>query len=214
MASAARVLSINIAERSQPQTWSDSGLRTGINKEPAQGLVSFENDHVAGDTVVDRKHHGGYDQAVYAYAREDAVWWEEKIGRAISHGQFGENLTTEGLDLTHAIIGEQWRIGDVLLEVSSPRIPCRIFAGFWDRPGLVKEFAEARRPGTYLRIIEEGMFEAKASITIVHKPAHGCTIRDLYGAWFGESEKLEALAAVKELATKDREWISKKLAQK
>jgi MOSC domain-containing protein YiiM len=80
------------------------------------------------------------DQAVYAYAAEDAAWWDQGPGR------FGENLTTEGIDVTGAVIGEHWRVGAVLLEVSVPRIPGTTFAGFWQAPDLVKRFtADAYR---------------------------------------------------------------------
>ena len=201
-----RILSINIAHESAVQNWSDSGLRTGINKVSVEGLILFGNDGLAGDNVVDRKHHGGYHQAVYAYAREDAVWWEEKIGRAIAPGQFGENLTTEGIDVTGAVIGERWRIGELLLEVSSPRIPCRVFAGFWDRPTLIKEFTEANRPGAYLRIIEEAMVERDTRIEVISRPEHGVTIGDFFAAKSGERKKIREIAAVEDLSPADREW--------
>lgn len=94
-------------------------------------------------------NHGGYNKAVYAYAHEDAQWWEERIGKPTAPGQFGENLTTLDLNLSAAVIGEHWKIGELILEVSEPRIPCRIFAGFWDRPTLIKEFTEANRSGAY-----------------------------------------------------------------
>ena len=125
-----QLLSINIARESAAQSWTESGNRTGIHKISTPGAIRFAEDCVQGDTVVDRKHHGGYDMAVYAYAQEDLIWWQEEIGREISPGQFGENLTTQGVDVTGALIGERWRVGEVLLEVSAPRIPCRVFAGF------------------------------------------------------------------------------------
>ena len=205
----AKILSINIATTSQLQNWSDSGNRTGIDKRPAEGLVQFGNDCVAGDTVVDTKHHGGYHRAVYAYAVEDAQWWETKIGRTITPGMFGENITTQGLDVTGALIGEQWRIGDLLLEVAEPRIPCKVFSGFWDRPTLIKEFTEAGRPGAYMRIIEEGMVEAGTAIEIVHRPSHGITIGDLYAAKSGAREKISEIAVLKELSDEYRDWAQK-----
>ena len=107
-----RVLSINIARVSQAQNWTDSGEGTGINKAAVDGPVLFRGEGVVGDTVVDRVNHGGYNKAVYAYAREDAQWWEGKIGKPIAPGQFGENLTTLDLDLSGALIGERWCIGE------------------------------------------------------------------------------------------------------
>ena len=204
-----RVLSINIAQESMAQNWTESGNRTGIHKVGISGPIRFADNGVEGDTVVDRKHHGGYDMAVYAYAREDAIWWESHIGRDIVSGQFGENLTTEGIDLTGALIGERWRIGEVLLEVSAPRIPCRVFSGFWDRPTLIKEFTDANRPGAYLRIIEEGSASAGADIEITYRPSHLITIGDLFAAKSGERRKIAEIAMLTELSDSYRDWAER-----
>ena len=206
-----RVRSINIAATSQAQSWSGSGNRTGINKQSVQGLIHFGPEGVVGDTVVDRKHHGGYDKAVYAYAYEDALWWAEKIGRDIPAGSFGENLTTEGIDVTNAVIGECWQIGDLLLEVAEPRIPCSVFSGFWDRPTLIKEFTEANRSGAYLRIIDEAMIEKGNAISVASRPTHGITIADVFAARSGERSKIAEISRVAELSTEYREWATKVL---
>jgi len=206
-----RVRSINIAATSQAQSWSGSGNRTGINKQSVQGLIHFGPEGVVGDTVVDRKHHGGYDKAVYAYAYEDALWWAEKIGRDMPAGSFGENLTTEGIDVTHAVIGERWQIGDLLLEVAEPRIPCSVFSGFWDRPTLIKEFTEANRSGAYLRIIDEAMIEKGNAISVASRPTHGITIADVFAARSGERSKIAEISRVAELSTEYRQWATKVL---
>ena len=206
---AGRLLSINIARESQPHNWTGSNNHTGINKTGVEGPVLFTGDAVVGDTVVDKVNHGGYNKAVYAYAREDAQWWEEKIGRPISSGQFGENLTTLDLNLSAAVIGERWRIGELILEVSELRIPCRIFAGFWDRPTLIKEFTEANRSGAYLRIIEEGSIEQGAQIQVMSRPAHGITIADVFAARSGARDKITAIAAVTELSEDYRDWAKR-----
>ena len=189
--------------------WTGSEGRTGIDKRPTSQPIKFENNEVAGDVVVDRKHHGGYDKAVYAYAREDAAWWEVQVGREIANGGFGENLTTEGIDVNAAKIGERWQIGSVILEVSEPRIPCRVFAGFWDRPTLIKDFTDARRSGAYLRIIQEGEISAGDEIKVIHRPEHDVTIRDLFDAKAGERGKIEELKQVSELSDKYKEWLEK-----
>jgi MOSC domain-containing protein YiiM len=164
---------------------------------------------LAGDVVVDKKHHGGFDKAVYAYASEDAKWWERQIGVEINNGAFGENLTTEGIDVNGALIGERWRIGNVLLEVSEPRIPCRVFAGFWDRPTLIKDFTAALRPGSYLRIIEEGEVKAGDLIRVEFKPQHEVTIRDLFAAKSGERGKITQLKEVTQLSESYKDWLAK-----
>lgn len=173
------------------------------------GAVLFRDEGVVGDNVVDRVNHGGYNKAVYAYAREDALWWEERIGREIAPGQFGENLTSLDLDLSGAVIGEQWRIGELLLEVSEPRIPCKIFAGFWDRPTLIKEFTEANRSGAYLRILEGATIEKGMSIEIVHRPEHGITIGDVFAARSGAREKIREIASVTNLSTEYQDWAKR-----
>ena len=152
----AHVLSVNITHAVLVGEWTGSVGSTGIDKRAVPGRVKLAANAVEGDRILDSKNHGGYDGAVYAYAREDAQWWEGELGIEIAPGRFGENVTTVGLDVTNAVIGERWKIGSVILEVSKPRIPCRTFAGFWDRPTLVKDFMEAGRPGAYLRIIQEG----------------------------------------------------------
>lgn len=206
---AGQVFAINIARQSQAQAWSNSGNRTGINKVSIEGPVLFQGEGVVGDHIVDRVNHGGYDKAVYAYAREDALWWEARIGKAIAPGQFGENLTTLGLDLSGAVIGEQWRIGELLLEVSEPRIPCKTFAGFWDRPTLIKEFTEANRSGAYLRIIKGATIHKGMSVAVEYRPDHGITIGDVFAARAGAREKIHEIAGVENLSAKYQDWAKR-----
>lgn len=201
-----KVLSINVTATVHQGKWTGSMGSTGIDKQSVSGPVVFANDGVTDDVIVDREHHGGFEQAVYAYAREDADWWQMQLGIQIENGRFGENLTTSGLDVNSALIGEQWKIGSVILEVSQPRIPCRTFAGFWQRPTLIKEFMAAGRPGTYLRIIQEGEITAGNEIKIISKPNHAITIADLYAAKNGDRSKVQEIADVKELSQRYREW--------
>jgi MOSC domain-containing protein YiiM len=201
-----RVLSVNITATILEGEWIDSENQTGIDKRPISGAVRFENNQVHGDVIGDKSAHGGYDQAVYAYAREDADWWEQEIALTIENGRFGENLTTQGVDVSEAVIGERWKIGSVILEVSQPRIPCRTFAGFWKRPTLIKEFMAAGKPGTYLRIIQEGEITAGDEIEIIHLPSHCITIADVYAAKNGERSKIDEIARVEELSVKYQEW--------
>lgn len=202
-------MSVNVTYAVHEDEWTGSVGRTGIDKRSVDGRIRLSDDAVAGDVVADRKAHGGYDKAVYAYAREDAQWWEEELGISIACGRFGENLTTQGVDVTNALIGERWRIGSALLEVSQPRIPCAVFAGFWDRPTLIRDFSSAGRPGSYLRIIEEGEIGAGDEIVIVKKPSHGITISDLFAARSGERTRIAEIAKVPELPDSYREWARK-----
>ena len=205
----ARVLSINVTSVVHQGEWTGSEGRTGIDKRSVTGHIEFKNNGVAGDRIIDTNVHGGYDQAVYAYAREDAQWWETEIGEEITAGKFGENLTTEGIDVNAALVGEQWRIGSVILEVSQPRIPCRVFAGFWKRATLIKDFTQAGRPGAYLRIIQEGTAQAGDAIEVIYKPDHSVSISDLFSAKSGERAKINEIRVVPQLSHGFKEWVEK-----
>lgn len=150
---------------------------TAIDKRPLEGQVKVRPLGLYGDIQADRKHHGGVDQAIYAYAEEDADFWSAELGRDIPPGLFGENLRTRGIDATGAVIGERWRIGaDVLLEVTSPRVPCATFARRLGEPRWVKRFTDEGRIGTYLRVLSKGSIQAGDAITREHVPDHGITV--------------------------------------
>ena len=204
-----KLLSVNVTAIIHHEDWAGSVGKTGIDKRSILGRVAIENDGVEGDSVLDTKNHGGKDQAVYAYAREDANWWEKEIGLAIENGKFGENLTTIGVDVTNAVIGEIWKIGTTTLQVTMPRIPCKVFEGFWQRPSLIKEFTQAQRPGAYLRILEEGYLSAEDEIEIQSIPKHGITIKDLFAAKSGERSKIKDINEIPQLAPKFKDWAQK-----
>ena len=193
-------------------TWKQDVAQTGIDKRPAPGPVRTGDDELVGDSICDRRHHGGPDQAVYAYAREDAEWWAARLGRGTRPGAFGENFSTRGLDVTGAVIGERWAVGTAVFEVSAPRIPCRTFAGFWGVPDLVKQFTAAGRPGAYLRIRVPGQVRAGQEIAIVHRPDHGVTIADTFRALSGDHSLAERLLAAPELPDevldRARSWLA------
>ena len=208
-----KLLSVNVAadlHRGDP--WTGSNPETGIDKRSVNARVRLFDDHVDGDRVIDRKHHGGEFKAVYAYAREDAEWWEARIGRPLAYGAFGENLTTSGLDVTNAVIGERWSIGSAVLQVTEPRIACRVFAGFWDRPDLIKEFSDAGRSGTYLKIVVEGDVGADDAIDVIHRPSHGVTVGIANAAKLGNADLVPLLRGVPELPPKWEEWVGKRLS--
>ncbi|MGY0059330.1 MOSC domain-containing protein [Streptomyces sp. LZ34] len=198
------VLTVNLG-RLKPVEYTDAPSGgTGIDKRPADGPVRVmapgpkgeAASGLVGDTVSDLRHHGGNDQAVYAYAREDLDAWERELGRELSNGVFGENLTTRGLDVTGARIGERWRIGpELLLEVTSPRIPCRTFAGWLGEERWVKRFTRAAVPGAYLRVLEPGEIRAGDPVEIVHRPDHEVTVGLLFRATTTERALLPRVLA-------------------
>jgi len=161
--------------------------KTGIDKQPTDGPVELRDDAVAGDAVVDREYHGGYDKAVYAYASEDYAWWSGELGRELGPGAFGENLTTSGIAIAEARIGERWRVGSALLEVSEPRQPCSTLGAKMGDQRFVRRFAKALRLGTYMRIIEPGVVAAGDAIDVVDRPDHEVTVGLLGRVLFEDS---------------------------
>ncbi|MCF3123038.1 MOSC domain-containing protein [Streptomyces arenae] len=197
------LLSVNVG-RPKAVGYSDAPAGTGIDKQPVEGPVrvtapgpkGVSGSGLAGDTICDLRHHGGDDQAVYAYAREDLDAWERELGRTLSCGVFGENLTTSGVDVNGARIGERWRIGpDLVLEVTSSRIPCRTFQGHLDEKGWMKRFTRQCAPGAYLRVIEPGEIRAGDTVEIVRRPEHEVTVALYFRAVTTEQELLPRLLA-------------------
>lgn len=211
-----RVVSINVGLPKEA-AWAGIG-RTSIDKQPVGGPVSVTELGVAGDQVSDTKHHGGVDQAVYAYAREDLDFWAGELGREIRDGQFGENLTTEGIDLNDAPVGTRLRIGEVLLEIAGVRTPCNDFKEFMGLSGFdntvwVKRFMVERRPGPYLRVLETGSITAGDPIAVVHEPTHGVTVRDLFVAIHLDHPRLPDLLAIDGLAPRIRRRVEEYLSR-
>ncbi|GGO83536.1 sulfurase [Wenjunlia tyrosinilytica] len=214
----ALLLSVNIGHP-RPNPWKKT-LTTGIDKRPVEGPVAVGAPGprgtgavgLAGDRVHDVEHHGGDDQAVYAYAREDLDDWARELDRALPGGVFGENLTTTGLDVNGALVGERWRIGaDVLLEVSAPRIPCGTFRGWMDETGWAKRFTDRALPGAYLRVVEPGEIAAGDEITVVERPDHGVTIALTFRALMGERDLLPELLKADALPEGTKAGIRRKL---
>ncbi|MGW7025206.1 MOSC domain-containing protein [Streptomyces decoyicus] len=196
-----KLLTVNLGQPI-PSEFTDAEGGTGIDKRPVDGPVSVTapgpkgtgGSGLAGDAVVDLRHHGGDDQAVYAYAREDLDDWQRELGRELANGFFGENLTTSGVKVTGARIGERWRVGpQLLLEVTSPRIPCRTFHGWLGERGWLKRFTQAAVPGAYLRVIEAGEIRAGDAVEVVHRPDHEVTIELMFRALTSRRELLPRL---------------------
>jgi MOSC domain-containing protein YiiM len=212
-----RLLSVNVG---RPRLDHNTPARlTGIDKRPVTEPVLVTDPGpkgtgavgLAGDRVYDLKHHGGTDQAVYAYAREDLDAWAAELGRVLPNGVFGENLTTEGLDVSDALIGERWRIGpDVIVEVSAPRIPCGTFQGWLERDGWIKQFTQAGRPGAYLRVISPGLIRAGDPVKLEFRPPHQVTVALAFRALTTESELLPGLLAADALPAELRELVRKR----
>ncbi|MFW5475004.1 MOSC domain-containing protein [Knoellia sp. CPCC 206450] len=193
----AHVLSVNVG---QPR---DGIIKrpTGIDKRPADeihvadpGPKGRGGSGVEGDAVMNRRHHGGSDQAVYAFAREELDWWGLDLGRDLGSGMFGENLTTAGFDVDAAVIGEQWRVGrSVVLTVTAPRVPCATFSAHMGERGWVKAFTARGRTGAYLSVTQPGTIRPGDEIQVLWRPGHGFTVPMAFRAWMGDRELAQAM---------------------
>ena len=204
----ARVLSVNVG-RPKWVDWAGIG-RTSIDKHAVHGPVEVGFLGLAGDQVSDTKHHGGVDKAVYAFAREDLDAWVERLGEPIRDGQFGENLTTLGIDVNEAEVGERWRVGTALLEIRSFRTPCNDFKnwmglGGYDNTAWVKRFTQVARPGPYLSVVEAGVVEEGDPITVEHRPGHGISVSMMFRALTTEASLLPELLRIDDLVDEARE---------
>jgi MOSC domain-containing protein YiiM len=217
------VLSVNLARvRANPDAPSRT---TGIDKIAAQEPVMVRppgpkrgglGSGLVGDTIGNHKLHGGDDQAVYAYAREDLDEWEARLGRPLGNGMFGENLTTSEVDVTEARIGERWRVGTggLLLEVSAPRTPCRTFSAFLQLNNWIKTFTEAAKPGAYLRVISPGTVRAGDAISIDHRPDYHVTIGLVFRARMSDPGLLPHLLEAAALSTELKAYARRRVALK
>ena len=196
------ILSLNVG-RSEPSTAKNVGV-TGIAKRPVASAVLRApgpkhgglGSGVEGDFLGDTRHHGGDYQAVYAFAREELDWWGDQLGRELPHGMFGENLTTSGLDVDAALVGERWAVGDeVVLEVCGPRIPCATFAARMGERGWVKRFSDVGRTGAYLSVVTGGTVRPGDAIEVVDRPAHDITVPDTFRAFMGDLDRAERVLA-------------------
>jgi MOSC domain-containing protein YiiM len=193
--SQARVISVNRGPAADLVIGGKPG-RTGIDKRPAAGPVLLGALGVQGDTNVDREHHGGEDQAVYAYAREDLDWWVEQLGRELRNGIFGENVTTAGLEISGASIGEIWSLGSAVVQVTLPRVPCVTFQSWLGEDRWVRRFARAGRPGAYLRVLTEGTVQAGDQARVLDQPATRVTVAESMLAFYGDQDIMRRLLEV------------------
>ncbi|MFE3826246.1 MOSC domain-containing protein [Streptomyces sp. NPDC059092] len=218
-----KLLTVNVGRPKTVEYTDAPGGATGIDKRPVEGPVQVTDpgrkgegaSGLSGDAVCDLRHHGGTDQAVYAFAREDLDFWERELGRPLPNGTFGENLTTSGLDITNARIGERWRIGsEVVLETTSGRIPCRTFQTWLGEKGWVRRFTRRAVTGAYLRVITPGEIRAGDPIEVVHRPDHEVTVGLAFRAVTTERELLPRVLAAGEALHGEESRIAREYVEK
>ena len=189
---------------------------SGIRKRPVERIEVRDpgpkrgglGSGVVGDAIISRKHHGGETQAVYAVAREELDWWGEQLDRELADGMFGENLTTTGLDVDGAEMGELWRVGGTVLEVCGPRVPCATFAKHMAERAWVRRFAERGRTGAYLAVREPGSITAGDVVEVVHRPGHGLTVPMFFRALMGDKETAAVLIEARVLPQVEHDWLA------
>jgi MOSC domain-containing protein YiiM len=194
----------------RPRTLSTprTAVTTAIWKNLVEGRVAVRGVNLVGDDQADRSVHGGPDKAVYAYALEEVRAWESELGRDLGEAALGQNLTTQGIDVSGALIGERWSIGSTLLEIAQPRLPCFKLGLRVGTPGFVKQFAQASRPGAYLRIVEEGELGAGDPIKVVSRPDHGITSRLVFDAILRDPALRPSVVRAHQLPADLRRWMT------
>jgi MOSC domain-containing protein YiiM len=206
-----QLLSINVGRpRLVPR--GDGTVLSAIWKEPVSGPVAARGVNLDGDDQADRSVHGGVDKAIYAYAREDAAWWEAQLETSLGPGAFGENLTVAGIDLSEMEVGQRWRVGSAMLEISEPRLPCFKLGLRFGDPKMVRLFALAGRTGTYLRIVEEGVLEAGDAIAVGPAPGHGVTVATIAAAVLRDHSLAARMLEAPQLSEHWREWAQERAA--
>jgi MOSC domain-containing protein YiiM len=193
--SGARVISVNRGLTADLVIGGRPG-KSAIDKRPVAGPVAVGQLGLDGDECADKEHHGGFEQAVYVYAREDLDWWTEQLGRELRDGAFGENLTTAGIDVSAALIGETWRVGSVVAQVTFPRVPCVTFRSWLGEPHWVKRFAAGGRPGAYLRVLTPGSVAAGDDLTVLSRPEQAVTVAESMRAYYGDRQIMSRLLTV------------------
>lgn len=190
--------------------------RSGIFKRPVDGPVAVTRLGIAKDAVVNAKHHGGPDQALYLYTADDYQWWADQ-GVATGPGQFGENLTVSGIESGELCIGDWLIVHGVEFEVTAPRVPCATFAAKMGDPGFVKRFRKAARPGAYLRVISEGRIAPGQAMQRVPYEGDRMTLAENFEIYFQikkravPRETIERVLALP-VAARARELYEKYLA--
>ncbi|MBE0699881.1 MAG: MOSC domain-containing protein [Anaerolineaceae bacterium] len=174
-----QLISVNVGQEREIQNAKSSG-KTGIFKQPSALPVRITPLGLEGDAIVDVENHGGYDQAVYVYGTADYDWWAKELGRALGPGTFGENLTISDMQSADYSVGDRFHIGDVILEVTAPRIPCVTLSARMEDPQFIKRFRKAGRPGLYCRVIVEGSVLAGEEVWVEPTVLETVTVLEMF----------------------------------
>ena len=207
-----QLISVNIGEE---RSIGIASGKTGIYKLPTTDRVPITKNGIKGDVIIDVNHHGGVDQAIYIYGVTDYDWWAQELNQELDAGTFGENLTISDLESATLCIGDRLQVGEVLLEVTAPRIPCNTLAARMEDPKFVKKFMQSDRYGAYCRVIDDGGVIAGDDVSIIPYDGERISINELAHIYYNDSlteERLHRFLNVP-IAIRARENFEQKLAK-
>ena len=174
-----KIVSINLGTRGTIKV-GKSETATGIDKAAVESTVQISEVGLEGDYIADLERHGGRDQAVYLYSMEDYTWWSVELDQELAPGMFGENITLSTFEADELRIGDRFKIGEVILEVTFGRVPCATFGAWMNDPTFVKRFVTANRPGVYTRVISEGTIQLNNTVELIPTAADAPTVGELF----------------------------------
>jgi len=199
-----RLVSVNTgkAEREAKDDWASP--LTGLYKKPQAQSVFIADTGLQGDVICDKRHHGGFDQAVYVYGDLDYAWWSKQINRSLYPGCFGENLTISDYSCINTQIGDHFIIGSVVLEVTAPRIPCDKFARHMEIEGFKNLFRRAERPGAYCRVLSPGDVKCGDEVILQTKSSNGLSLLELFRDFFTPNHDKNTIQHILEAPVAER----------
>jgi len=191
-----KIISTNIAH---PKTlvWRGKQVKTGIYKNPISDPIYLGKENVRSDEVSNRKVHGGTYKACYLFSEDNYPYWKALYPNLEwNYGMFGENLTVSGLDETKILIGDIYKIGEALVQITQPREPCYKLGIKFGNPGILKQFIAHAHPGVYVSVLEEGFVKVNDDVTLVEQAKRSLTIRDFFDLVFAKHKNQEHLKLV------------------
>ncbi len=213
-----QLVSLNATDQAQPVQISDSRVdQSAIYKQPQGEAVWLGAEGLANDIQIDRRYHGGPDRAICLYALEHYPHWAAKLGKELQYGAFGENFSSTGLLEDEVCIGDSYRVGEVVVQVSEPRGPCNTLAARWQQPKLVRWVQQHGSTGFYFRVLQPGHVRAGDAITLLARPAHGVTVSDVNQAMYRAKSDLgviEHALTAPELGPDWRQKLDERLANR
>lgn len=175
-----KVVSVNIGEK-RSVNYKGKIIETGIFKKPVNAPIFLDVEDVKDDVVIDRKYHGGINQAVYAYSENHYSYWKELYPNLNwNYGMFGENLTISNLEETEIYVGDTYKLGEVILEVTKPRQPCMKLGIVFEAQNILKQFWNSTKSGIYFKVLQTGSVTVEDKMILIKKSENNPSIAEVY----------------------------------